>query len=168
MSKYEQINNNINEIKIESIISANETILWKGKPKRSTYIKYKKFNNVNVSILVFFAGIFIITMLSSIYYGYLGKFVKMLQTLIMSVFFFIPVLKNFYDGKKASQIWDSIEYIITNKRIIVKSLSVLNGIQTLAKDDIINIQLEKYDANKKDSAGNITFFTSVVKASSTV
>ena len=38
MSKYENLNKNIENIDIRTILVEGETLLWEGKPKKSAYI----------------------------------------------------------------------------------------------------------------------------------
>lgn len=108
-------NENIQDMPVSYFLDKNEKILWKGRPKKSAYILGKTLSLMPIALLwLAFDVTFIAVILSN--------FHSIAILFVIIPFFALhltPFWKWLYDVLKASKEQKTIEYLITNFRIIV-------------------------------------------------
>jgi len=154
MSKYEKINNNVNEIKIESILSENETVIWKGKPKKWAFFLTKTLGMMPIALLwLAFDSVFIFAVFQE------SGTMVLIPALAFIAFHLMPVWIWLYNVFTANKIWQNTEYAVTDKRIIFKTGFIGSDIQTLYYKDIKNVRLNIGIIDKMLGVGDIYFLT---------
>lgn len=112
---YFHLNSNTKLNKPEDLLISGEKILWKGKPKKSAYVLGKSIGLMPVAIiwgLIDFTALF-----SVLFFGELPLFAYFILIPFFAIHL-MPVWIWLGSVLKASKEMHSIQYIITNKRII--------------------------------------------------
>lgn len=131
-------------------LSADERIIWSGKPKKSAYVATKSLTMLPIAIvwLIIDSGF----IASSITEGELLFFIIPFFALHLT-----PVwiwLANFLTARKR---WKNTTYYVTNKRIIVQTGFFAVNETTLFYKDLRNVQLHIGFLDKIFKTGDICF-----------
>lgn len=152
MSKYENYND-ITAAEIENLLVPGESVIWKGKPKKSAFIINKIITMLPIAVFwVLIDAVFI------------SAFSTMLEQmkLFLIVFFAIhlmPVWIWLSNVLTANKKWKNTEYAVTDKRIIVKTGVIGMGYNSLYYTDIKNVTLNVGAIDKMLGVGDIHFHT---------
>ena len=113
--KYFHLNNETKINKPEDLLTSGEKILWKGKPKKSAYVLGKSISLMPVAIIW---GIIDISVLITVFS--LGNMPGFAYIFLIGFFalHLMPVWLWLGSMIKAAKEMHSIQYIITNKRIV--------------------------------------------------
>lgn len=126
---------------IEDIVEKNEQILWRGKPKKSAYIWSAFFKMFPIALIwLLFDGFFIFMMFKT------GAFVDVppfLPVVLIGFFAFhlAPVWIWLGNILTANLQHKNIEYVFTNKRIIIKSGIIGIDFQNVYYSEIESVNL---------------------------
>ena len=113
--KYFHLNNETKINKPEDLLSSGEKVLWKGKPKKSAYVLGKSIKLMPIAIIW---GLIDITILITVFsQGELPGFAY-LFLLGFFALHLMPVWIWLGSMIKAAREMNSIQYMITNKRIV--------------------------------------------------
>lgn len=139
---------------INGLVGEDEEIIWQGKPNKKAFV----LNNV-LKMLPFaliwlcFDGFFIYMMLANNIFAELGGF-----AILIVVFFaihLIPVWIWIHNIVTASARHKNIDYVFTNKRIIIKSGLVGIDINNIYYTEISNVNLRVGIVDKMCGVGDI-------------
>lgn len=125
---------------IEHIIDKGEQILWRGKPKKSAYIFGSFFKMFPIALLwLLFDGTFIVAMCA-------GKMEIPTGMIFFLIIFFafhlLPVWIWIGNIITASKQYKNLEYVFTNKRIIIKSGIIGIDFQNIYYSEIQSVNLK--------------------------
>ena len=130
------------------VLAAGETVLWKGKPKRSAFIATKSLTMLPIAIIwLCFDSMFIGSMLGT------GS-----GTWLMLPFFalhLMPVWIWLGNVFTASRRWQHTNYYITNRRIILQGGYLAVNEKSLFYKDIRNVQIRVGLLDKMFGTGDI-------------
>ena len=113
--KYFHLNNETKINKPEDLLTTDEKILWKGKPKKSSYVLGKSIGLMPIAIIWGLIDISVIIIAFS--QGNLPGFAYLFLVAFFALHL-MPVWLWLGSMLKASKEMQSIQYIITNKRIV--------------------------------------------------
>ena len=140
-------------ITAEQLLNKNEKILWKGTPRRFAYIMSKTITQTPLALIWLVVDLFFLIIIPN------NMFKDITFLMFIIVFFAIhlfPVWMWIYSAVKASKEMNSIQYIITNLRIIE-----INGISNkyiksqIKLTSMNNIQLKRSTIDKILKVGDI-------------
>ncbi len=155
MSKYEQSARAVYTDPMR-FLSPDETVLWRGKPKKSAFIMNKAaVMFLPALIWLLFDGTFIVMMFAT------DEMPKEMLWFIIPFFaiHLMPVwiwLANILTAKKK---WDNTEYLITDHRIFIQSGFIGMDYQTLSYKDIQKVNLKVGILDRLLKVGDIHFAT---------
>lgn len=127
---------------IKDIISEDEQILWRGKPKRSAYILGSVMKMFPFALIwLLFDGGFIAAMFAT------GAFAEMPTGVLLGIIGFfavhlLPVWIWLWNIFTATKQYKNLEYAFTNKRIIIKSGVVGIDFQNIYYSEIESVNLK--------------------------
>lgn len=155
MSKYEQTSRSVYTDPTR-MLSPDETVLWRGKPKKSAFI-------INKSASMFFPAL--------LWLGFDGAFIgfmiasddlpgEMLWFIIpFFAFHLLPVWIWLWNLITAKKKWDNTEYLVTDRRIFIQSGFIGMDYQTLVYKDIEKVDLKVGVLDRILGVGDIHFNT---------
>ena len=115
------------------VLAAGETILWHGKPKRSTFIATKSLTLLPIAIIwLIFDGSF----LAAAFSGNSPWFI--IPFMLVHMF---PVWLWLGNVLTASRRWKNTHYYVTNRRIIIQGGFLAVNEKSLFFKDIRNVQM---------------------------
>lgn len=152
MSKYEKIKNK-NQLEIEKVLVQDETIIWKGKPKKSAFIITKVLTMFPFALIwLLFDGVFIGIMIAS------GQIGSMLWFIIpFFAIHLMPVWIWLGNVLSANKKWQNTQYVVTDKRIIIQSGFVGLDYLTIYYKDIEKVNLKVGVIDNLLKVGDIYF-----------
>ena len=132
---------------IENVLDAGENILWRGKPKKKAFVLNKIFSMLPIAIIwLLFDSVFIFAIIFSdapaMVYAFIIPFFALHLT---------PVWIWLGNVLTASRRWKNTEYVITDRRILIKSGFVGIDYQTLNYKNIMDVNI------------NVGFFDRILK-----
>ena len=137
MNKYSQYGENY--VNLSAVLTAGESVIWSGKPKKGAFITNRIMTMAPFAILWLCVDCGIIFgMFHDGFEGFGGMKIFLLGFFALHL---MPVwiwLGNILTAKK---VWDNTEYALTNKRIIIQSGFVGMDYQSIFYSDIKNVQL---------------------------
>ncbi|MGD9901617.1 MAG: PH domain-containing protein [Spirochaetales bacterium] len=168
--KYERVENNyyrepeaIKLNKIEDILLKNETILWRGKPKKNAYILNKIFTMLPFALIwLAFDSIFIWAAITDPGMPFVAR-IGILAFIALHLLPFWLWLANVLTAKKR---YEHIEYVVTDRRILIRSGFIGIDFQSINFKDISNVNLRVGLFDRLFKVGDIYFYTNNPKTSS--
>jgi len=140
---------------IRDVISHDEQILWQGKPKKKAFIISSILKMMPIALIwLLFDGIFIISFLNN---G-VGESATTEISIFIIVFFIFhltPVWIWLGNILTANRQHKNLEYVFTNKRIIIKSGIIGIDFQNIYYSDIVSVNLKVGLADKLLKVGDI-------------
>lgn len=132
------------------ILAAGESILWKGKPKRSTFIATKSLTLMPIAIiwLLLDLSILIPTLQSGQMMGFIIPFFALH---LMPVWIWLGNI--FTAGRR----WKNTNYYVTNRRIIIQGGFLAVNEKTLYYKDIRNVRVNIGLLDKLLHTGDVVF-----------
>ena len=125
---------------IDNIIGEGESILWRGKPKKSAYILGSFFKMFPIALIwLLFDGFFIFALCQT------GENIPPLAIIFLIVFFafhLIPVWMWLSKVIVASREYKNLDYAFTNKRIIIRSGIIGIDFQNIYYSEIQSVNLK--------------------------
>lgn len=149
MSKYENLNNNLN-YEVNPLVEG-ETLIWKAKPKKSVFIINKALFMAPFAILwlaidsTFIIGIFKSGAMGSMLFFIIPFFLLHLM----------PVWIWLGNIITANRKWKNTTYYVTDKRIIIENGFVSGNFQTIFYKDLTNVSLRIGVIDKLLGVGDI-------------
>lgn len=140
---------------IEDIINKDEQILWRGKPKRKAYIFSSIFSMFPFALIwLLFDGVFIVAMIAT------KAFSKMpvgavFGIVIFFAFHLTPVWIWLGNIITASRGYKNLEYVFTNKRIIIRSGIIGIDFKNIYYSEIQSVNLKVGLIDKMLKVGDI-------------
>lgn len=158
MAKFDEYyfsDNSMNNNSIEDLLTGDEQLLWKGKPKKSAYIMNAIFKMLPIAILwLIFDGTFIGCMIGFNVFEELPFYF-----IIIFVVFFLVHLTPFWiwlaNIITANKRHENLEYAFTNKRIIIRSGLIGIDVKNIYYADVENINLKVGVIDKWLKVGDI-------------
>ena len=151
MNKYSQYGENY--VNISAVLTAGESVIWSGKPKKGAFIINRIMTMAPFAILwLCIDGALIFNLLSDGFGGMGSMGIFMIGFFALHL---MPVwiwLGNILSAKK---VWDNTEYVLTNKRVIIQSGFVGMDYQSVFYSDINNVQLRVGLVDKILGVGDI-------------
>ncbi len=148
MNKYTK---QVNTLDLHSVLMENETILWQGKPKKNAYI-------LNQSAVLFpFALLWLIVDGTLITAFMMTDF---FTNPLMYGFFAIhlaPVYVWLFNVLSANTKWKNSEYIITDKRILLKNGFIGYGYDSVYYTEIKSVRLNVGIIDRLLRVGDVIF-----------
>lgn len=129
------------EYNMEKLISANEQILWRGKPNRKAHILAQVFKMMPLALIwLLFDGAFIGLMVNFDVFSQMPP-VFTVFIVIFFAFHLIPVWIWIANIVTAGRRQKNMEYVFTNTRIIIKSGVIGIDVTNVYYADISNVNL---------------------------
>lgn len=124
---------------IDNMLMEDESVIWKGKPKKSAFIINSSTKMMPIALIwLLFDGFIIATILST---G-IGKLSGMgLFFIFFFAFHLAPVWIWLFNMLTAAGRWNNTEYAVTDKRIIIRNGLVGYEYQSLYYTEIGNVSL---------------------------
>lgn len=149
MSKYDGLDNELN-YGVNPLVEG-ETLIWKGKPKKSAFVLNKTLTMAPIAIVwLAFDSTFIINMF---------RIEHAPQMLLFIIPFFalhlMPVWIWLVNVITANRKWKNTSYYITDKRIIIENGFVAGNFQTIYYKDLTNVSLRIGVIDKMLGVGDI-------------
>ncbi len=145
----------VNPTSIEDILNSDEQILWQGKPKQKAYIFSSVFSMMPLAIIWLLFDLGFIFALSRF-----GVFEQLpVGAIIAIVAFFvlhlIPVWIWIVNIVTAARRYKNLEYVFTNKRIIIRSGIIGIDFQNVYYSEIDSVNLKVGLIDKMLKVGDI-------------
>lgn len=161
MKKYDDYNSFVNEgSKIESLINKDETVIWRGKPKKNAYILNQVLGMLPFALLwLLFDGAFI----AFFFIGNVWEELGTGGTIGIIIFFalhLIPVWVWFARLFTSNRKWKLTEYAITDKRVIIKGGFFGSSYKSIMYTEITNVQFHVGLIDRLTHVGDIIINTS--------
>ena len=155
MSKYENLNKNVQMIDVNDVLVEGETIIWQGKPKKSAYIFNKLFFMFPIALIwLILDGSILVTFLFS------GQASKMIWFVIpFFALHLMPVWIWLGNALTANKNWQNTRYAVTDRRIIIESGFISMNYQSVYYKEITNVNLKVSFIDKLLKVGDIYFTT---------
>ncbi len=156
MNKYRSFDQQSTALDIETFLASGESILWKAKPQKNAYIANKVFQMLPFA-LVWLAcdSVFLIAFAS-------GDVPT--EALLFLVPFFavhlMPVWIWLSHVITASKHWEGTEYMVTDRRILIKNGFLTQNIVTISYQEIKTVQLRMGIIDRMFHVGDIYIATS--------
>ena len=143
------------KVTIEDSLTRGETILWRGKPKKASYVMSHFVQMLPIALLwILFDGAFI----AGLIYASVHNSMPPLVWVIVGPFFLIhltPVWIWIGGIIKARIEHRNIEYAFTNKRIIIKSGAIGVDFRNIYYSDVVSVNLKVGIIDKIFGVGDI-------------
>src|SRR5574344_2036717 len=142
---------NVQDDKIENMLAEGETVLWRGKPVKKAFVLNSITNSLGFVLLwLAFDGFFIGTMIAS------GAAMEMLWFIIP--FFLLHLLPVWIWISKlvtSFKRWQNTDYVVTNRRILLRSGFIGVDYRNIFYKDIKNVNLKVGFIDKMLNVGDI-------------
>ena len=132
------------------VLVAGETVLWRGKPKRSAFIVFKSLTMLPIAIVWL---CFDSVLISNIFSGG-GQMFFLIPFLLLHM---MPVWIWLGSAVTASRRWKNTTYYVTNRRIIIQGGFLAVNETSLFYKDIRNAQVRIGLLDKLMHTGDIVF-----------
>ena len=140
---------------IEDIINKDEQILWRGKPKRKAYIFSSIFAMFPIAIIwLLFDSVFIIAMFATDAFSQIPP-AAMIGIIVFFAFHLTPVWIWIANIITASKGYKNLEYVFTNKRIIIRSGIIGIDFKNIYYSEIQSVNLKVGLIDKMLKVGDI-------------
>ena len=140
---------------IEDIIAKDEQILWRGKPKRKAYILSSIFSMFPFALIwLLFDGVFIVTMIATNAFSQMPT-AAILGIIVFFAFHLTPVWIWLGNIITASKGYKNLEYVFTNKRIIIRSGIIGIDFKNIYYSEIQSVNLKVGIFDKMLKVGDI-------------
>lgn len=134
MSKYDEFNYQDNSLTLEHQLMNGESVLWKAKPEKKAFIFNKCCTMLPFALLwLAFDATFIMAMFST------GSF--SIVFVLFFAFHLMPVwiwMSNVLTAKKH---WENTEYLITNRRILIKNGFFTQNVSNIYYKDVQSVNV---------------------------
>ena len=142
-------------INIKDVVAKGEQILWCGKPKRKAYIFSSIFTMFPIALIwLLFDSVFIIAMIASNAFAQMPG-IAIAGILVFFAFHLTPVWIWLANIITASRGYKNLEYVFTNKRIIVKSGIIGIDFKNIYYSEIQSVNLKVGLIDKMLGVGDI-------------
>lgn len=139
----------------EQLLTEGESILWQAKPKRSAFILGKVFRMLPVALLwLLFDGGFIAALITTGAFGQMSPFFIAFIVVFFAIHL-IPVWIWLSGIISAGVAYKNMEYVFTDKRIILKSGVIGVDINNVYYTDITDVSLRVGLSDKLLHVGDI-------------
>lgn len=139
---------------INSLIGEDEEIIWQGKPNKKAFVLNNVLKMFPIALIwLCFDGFFIYMLVSNDVFSQLGGFAILI--VVFFVIHLIPVWIWIQNIVTASARHKNIDYVFTNKRIIIKSGLVGIDINNIYYTEISNVSLKVGLIDKMCGVGDI-------------
>ena len=140
---------------IESIIGDDEQILWRGKPKKNAYVLNAIFKMLPIALIwLLFDGVFIGVLFGTGFIEDMPPF-AIIFFIIFFLFHLAPVWIWAVNIITAARQHKNLEYVFTNKRIIIKSGIIGIDFKNLYYPDIQAVNLKVGFIDKMLKVGDV-------------
>ncbi len=144
---------------VEFMLSANEYILWQGKPNKRAYIINKFLEMLPIALLwLAFDSVFIVTA-----FTFNIPPIARIGILVFMCFHLIPFWKWLSNVLTASKRHQNTQYALTNNRILIRTGLIGVEFQSISYMDIQNVTLKKGFIDRMLKVGDIYFISTVIK-----
>ena len=138
----------------DPVLAAGEAVLWRGKPKRSTFIATKSLTLLPIAVIwLCFDSVFLMEAL-----GGNGPWF-MIPFLLLHMF---PVWLWLGNVITASRRWKNTNYFVTNRRIIIQDGFLAVNEKSLFYKDIRNVQIRVGLLDKLFGTGDVLLDEGIV------
>ncbi len=137
---------------LERMLMPDESIIWKGIPKKSAYIINSSMKMAPFALIwLLFDGLFIYNFLSA------GEMLGSMLLMIIPFFalHLMPVWIWLFNLLTASKRWKNTEYAVTNKRVLIRNGLVGYQYDSIYYTDIANVSLRVGTIDKMLGVGDI-------------
>lgn len=137
---------------LERMLMPDESIIWKGVPKKSAFVLNSSVKLAPFAIIwLLFDGFFIANFIGS------GSMMGSMVLVIIPFFalHLMPVWIWLFNMLTASKRWKNTEYAVTNKRILIRNGLVGYQYETIYYTDIANVSLRVGVIDKMLGVGDI-------------
>ena len=132
------------------VLASGETILWKGKPKRSAFLLSKVLTMMPIALVwLCFDGFFIGNMLHA--GGGMWFMIPFFALHLMPVWIWLG------SALTAARRWSNTDYYVTNRRIIIRGGALAVNETSLFYKDLRNAQVRIGLLDKLTHTGDIVF-----------
>lgn len=146
---YEELNNSYDNI--ERQLMPDESIIWKGKPKKSAFVINSSIKMMPFALLwLAFDSMFIIGLFKGDGLGAMGVFF----TLFFAIHL-MPVWIWLSNMLTAGKRWKNTEYAVTDKRILLRNGLIGYQYESIYYTDIANVSLRVGTIDKMLKVGDI-------------
>ncbi len=149
---------------LERMLMPDESIIWKGTPKKSAYVINASMKMAPIALIwLLFDGVFIANFIGA------GELMGGMALILIPFFalHLTPVWIWLFNMLTASKRWKNTEYAVTNKRILIRNGLVGYQYETIYYTDIANVSLRVGVIDKMLGVGDIYLATKVVGVSGT-
>lgn len=161
--QYFQEGNSMEHNTIEDMLAEGETLLWRGKPKKSAYVLSRVFRMLPVALIwLLFDGAFIGLMIGMDVFSQMPPAFT-IGICVFFAFHLIPVWIWVANIVTANRQHKNIEYAFTDRRIMMRSGIIGIDVQNIYYVDIQNVNLKVGLTDKWLKVGDI-YITSNHKA----
>lgn len=144
-----------NPTKIEDIIGKDEQILWRGKPNRKAYIFSSIFSMFPFALIwLLFDSVFIVAMFASNAFSQM-PIGAVIGIIVFFAFHLTPVWIWLGNIITASKGYKNLEYVFTNKRIIIRSGIIGIDFKNIYYSEIQSVNLKVGLIDKMLKVGDI-------------
>lgn len=157
----EMYSSNGSDVRIEDILDDGETVLWKGKPKKKTFVLEKTLAMAPFGLLwlLIDGGIITFIIISAVN----GEF-PMMMIPFMVVFFLLhlmPVWIWLSQILTAGKRWKNTEYYVTDRRIIIKGGYIAANFVSVKYTEIAHVSVHIGLLDKLTGVGDIIIQSTV-------
>ena len=161
--KYFKPNSDMKHNRIEDLITADEQILWRGKPKKSAFLWGSICKMMPLALVwLLFDGAFLAIMITNNIFAEMPP-VFIVALCVFFAFHLLPVwlwLKNVLTANHAHK---NLEYAVTQKRVLIRSGIIGIDVQSIYYADIESVNLKVGIIDRILKVGDI-YLTGKVKA----
>ncbi len=149
---------------VESQLMADESIVWKGTPKKTAFVLNASGKMMPFALLwLFFDGFMIFSICMT------GELKEMAWFIIpFFAIHLLPVWIWLYNTFTAFGRWKNTEYAITNKRILIRNGFIGFQFESIYFSDISNVSMHVGTVDKLLGVGDIHFITANHMGSGTI
>ncbi len=146
---YEELDNPYDNI--ERQLMADESIIWKGKPKKSAFVINASVKMMPIALLwLAFDGFFISTFVKTGGFGAMGGFI-----IVFFAFHLMPVWIWLSQILTAGKRWKNTEYAVTDRRIMLRNGLIGYQYESIYYTDIANVSLRVGAIDRMLKVGDI-------------
>lgn len=141
---------------IERMLMADESIIWKGTPKKSAYVINASMKMAPFALIwLLFDGFFIVNFIGA------GEMMGGMALVLIPFFalHLMPVWIWLFNMLTASKRWKNTEYAVTNKRVLIRNGLVGYQYDSIYYTDIANVSLRVGVIDKMLGVGDIYLVT---------
>lgn len=141
---------------IERMLMADESIIWKGTPKKSAYVINASMKMAPFALIwLLFDGFFIVNFIGA------GEMMGGMALVLIPFFalHLMPVWIWLFNMLTASKRWKNTEYAVTNKRVLIRNGLVGYQYDSIYYTDIANVSLRVGVIDKMLGVGDIYLST---------